>query len=159
MQLTQIINGQVTELILCEACARQRGLFDPQSLAFAEQFFPEELKKKVEEVIRELTTDGVKARPGAAEYDESADSLTRCPVCDFSLADYRKSNRFGCPDCYHIFTAEHAATEQNVTPAQSEASVSPALQRKQLEAKMQAAIESEDYETAAIIRDQLKQLS
>ena len=45
MQLTQIVNGQVTELILCESCARNKGLFDPQSLSFAEKFFPEELKK------------------------------------------------------------------------------------------------------------------
>ena len=54
MQLTQIVNGQVTELILCEECAKKKGLFDPQSLAFAEKFFPEELKKKVEEIVKEL---------------------------------------------------------------------------------------------------------
>ena len=41
MFLTQIVNGQVSELALCEACARAKGLFDPQSLTFAEKFFPE----------------------------------------------------------------------------------------------------------------------
>ena len=54
MQLTQIVNGQITELVLCESCARNKGLFDPQSLSFAEQFFPEEFKKKVEDIVKEL---------------------------------------------------------------------------------------------------------
>ena len=40
MFLTQIINGQVSELALCEACARAKGLFDPT--AEPEETHPEE---------------------------------------------------------------------------------------------------------------------
>ena len=48
MFLTQIVNGQVTELAFCEECARAKGLFDPQALTFAEKFFPEKFKERID---------------------------------------------------------------------------------------------------------------
>ena len=64
MFLTQIVNGQVSELALCEACAREKGLFDPQSLTFAEKFFPEEFRNRVDKLVRELTqSESVAAAP------------------------------------------------------------------------------------------------
>lgn len=157
MQLTQIVNGKVTELILCESCAKNKGLFDPQSLSFAEQFFPEEFKKKVEDLVRELAGDKLAAL--VPNTDNCNDSLTRCPVCDFTLADFRKTGRLGCPDCYNVFAAE--ISENGGAPAdiQENAEESPALRRKKLEQSMQLAIEQEDYETAAKLRDKLKELN
>lgn len=110
MFLTQIINGQVTELALCEACARAKGLFDPQSLTFAEKFFPEELKSKMDNIIRELMEKN-QAPVGAHVGETPHDPLTQCPVCHFTLADYRRTNHLGCPDCYHTFASEIAQSE------------------------------------------------
>lgn len=159
MQLTQIVNGQVTELVLCESCARNKGLFDPQSLSFAEQFFPEEFKKKVEDLVKELA-GGRLPNSETAINSDSADSLARCPVCDFSLEAYRRTGRLGCPDCYNVFAAElhdepgeHQGAE-NISPEQS-----PALTVKKLEQQLQEAIEKEDYEKAAQLRDRIKELS
>ena len=157
MQLTQIVNGKVTELILCESCAKNKGLFDPQSLSFAEQFFPEEFKKKVEDLVRELAGDRFASIVQPSE--NCADSLTQCPVCEFSLADYRKTGRLGCPDCYNVFAREIADEAEGTEEAESKTEESPALMRKRLEQSMQAAIEQEDYETAAKLRDKLKELN
>lgn len=161
MQLTQIMNGEVTELILCESCARKKGLFDPQSLSFAEQFFPEEFKKKVEDLVKELA-DGNMLPGGVAESATAeADSLTRCPVCDFSLETYRRTGRLGCPDCYSVFARELSdipaapvTGETDHTPAES-----PALTLKKMEQELQEAIEKEDYEKAAQLRDRIRELS
>ena len=72
MFLTQIVNGQVSELALCETCAREKGLFDPQSLTFAEKFFPEEFRNRVDKLVRELTqSESVAAAPATPMWKTS----------------------------------------------------------------------------------------
>lgn len=159
MQLTQIVNGQVTELILCEECAKKKGLFDPQSLSFAEKFFPEELKKKVEEIVKELTGHTVNA--GAPESKENTlDMLAECPVCHFTRENHRRTGRFGCPACYDTFEAELKGTlVANDNHAVEESELTPEQLKQQLEKRMKEAIAAEDYETAAALRDKLKELN
>ena len=151
MFLTQIINGQVSELALCESCARAKGLFDPQSLTFAEKFFPEEFKNRVDKLVRELT-QGIPARPGIKQ----GDILTRCPVCGFSVEDYRRTGHLGCPDCYTVFAHEldPAAEMTGQMPGEE----SPAIARARLEKELQQAVAREDYERAATLRDQINSL-
>ena len=154
MQLTQIVNGQITELVLCESCARNKGLFDPQSLSFAEQFFPEEFKKKVEDIVKELA-GGRLTLSEQAQKGNSTDALVRCPVCDFTLETYRRTGRLGCPDCL----AEEKSTVADNAAEPAQATESPALTLKKLEQQLQQAIEKEDYETAAQLRDRIRELS
>ncbi len=156
MFLTQVINSQITELSLCEDCAKKRGIFDPQSLTFAEKFFPEELKKRVDLILRELSAR--KAQPAALPSGDE-DLLTRCPVCDFTLDDYRRSSRLGCPTCYSVFARELGkpidAPDASDMPEGAEEELS---KRAKLEKQLRKAIEREDYETAALLRDELKGL-
>ncbi len=149
--LSQIVNGKVTELHLCEACAKVRGLFDPQSLTFAEKFFPEELRERVDKIVRELSGQ---SGDKPARKVRTADLVSQCPACLFTLDDYRRTGRFGCPDCYTVFARELGsanAPEGDPAPAESE--------RASLERQLREAIEREDYESAARLRDQLKPLS
>ncbi|MBR5522989.1 MAG: UvrB/UvrC motif-containing protein [Akkermansia sp.] len=157
MLLTQIVNGQVSDLALCETCAREKGLFDPQSLTFAEKFFPEEFKAKVDKLVQELAEGKRVEKPST----KRTDVLTKCPVCDFPLETYRKTGRLGCPDCYTVFSRE---LELQTTPGATEAQPqthedAPALSRIALEKQLKEAIAREDYETAAALRDQLKDLT
>lgn len=152
MFLTQIVNGQVTDLVLCADCARKKGLFDPQTLTFSEKFFPEEFKKRVDDIVRELTEG---AEPAAPQEDR--DVLTQCPACGFSLDVFRKTGRFGCPDCYAVFareleTALPAAADDGAEPG-------PADERRELEQALREAIAREDYERAAALRDRLRTLT
>lgn len=151
MFLTQIVNGAVTELVLCEECARQKGLFDPQALTFSEKFFPESLRKRVDDIVRELTEG--KAAP-LAEDAEPCDVLTRCPVCGFTLETFRKTGRLGCPDCYTVFARE---LENDLSAEQEEAA--PVDELRVLEEQLRAAVEQEDYETAASLRDRIRNLN
>ena len=43
MFLTQIANGKLRDVALCQECAKKEGIFDPQQLSIAGQFFPKEL--------------------------------------------------------------------------------------------------------------------
>lgn len=159
MQLTQIVNGQVTELILCEECAKKKGLFDPQSLAFAEKFFPEELKKKVEEIVKELTGSTINL-PAPENSEGALDTLAECPVCHFTREHHRRTGRFGCPACYDTFNAELKGTlVENATGTTDDTNLTPEQLKQQLTKRMKEAIEVEDYETAATLRDKLKELN
>lgn len=156
MLLTQIVNGQVTDLALCETCARAKGLFDPQSLTFAEKFFPEEFKAKVDKLVRELAGGQGEKK----DEKKKTDVLTKCPVCDFPLETYRKTGRMGCPDCYTVFSRELdilAAPEENQEPRPTEEKEDQS--RCSLEKQLHEAIAREDYETAAQLRDKLNKLN
>ncbi len=155
MFLTQIVNAEVTELCLCEACAKERGLFDPQALTFAEKFFPEELKERVDRIVRELSGQA----PGQAPARQlPADLITQCPACGFTLEDYRRTSRLGCPDCYSFFAREFASLSTAQADAPGDDNDAPPS-REKLERQLREAIEREDYESAARLRDELKALS
>ncbi len=154
MFLTQIVNAQVTELCLCESCAKERGLFDPQALTFAEKFFPEELKERVDRIVRELSGQAAGQR---SAHQFPADVITQCPVCGFTLDDYRRTCRMGCPDCYSVFAREFA-TLASVQADAPESRDDAAPSREKLERLLSEAIEREDYESAARLRDELKAL-
>ncbi len=151
MFLTQIVNGQVSELALCESCARAKGLFDPQSLTFAEKFFPEEFKQRVDKLVRELTNNTVTASEPAPPMS----MFDRCPVCGFSMDDYRNTGHLGCPDCYMVFARELDPTANDEIETETEA---PALTKARLQKELQQAIEREDYERAAQLRDEINSL-
>ena len=150
MFLTQIVNGQVSELALCEACARAKGLFDPQSLTFAEKFFPEEFKNRVDKLVRELTQ--AEAGPKTAAV---RNILSKCPVCGFGVEDYRRTGHLGCPDCYTVFARELAPAAELDDEYTEE---SPAVAKARLQKELQQAVQREDYERAARIRDQINAL-
>jgi len=160
--LTQIINGQATELALCEECAKAKGLFDPQSLTLAEKFFPEEFRKRVDKLISELGHAQQQAPNKETPRLPETDSLTQCPTCQFTLEDYRQSGRLGCPDCYQVFAGEidgdaPCPTPENAQTEGSNAPDGPEL-RRSLEQRLQKAIAREDYEEAAKLRDRLREL-
>ena len=157
MFLTQIVNGKVTEMALCEECAKARGLFDPQSLTFAEKFFPQELQRQMDKIVRQLVQGDKeeKHRPAA----EGCDVLTACPVCHFTLEDYRRTNRLGCPDCYTFLASELNAPCEDAEDGETQEQEQPRRSTKDLEAELQQAVEREDYERAAVLRDEIKALN
>ena len=151
MFLTQIVNGQVSELALCEACARAKGLFDPQSLTFAEKFFPEEFKNRLDKLVRELTA----GESSVIKAPAGRNILSSCPVCGFKIDDYRRTGHLGCPDCYSVFARELAPAAVAVEEDSDEPA---AITRARLEKELQQAIACEDYERAATLRDQINTL-
>lgn len=157
MFLTQIVNGKITEMALCEECAKARGLFDPQSLTFAEKFFPQELQRQMDKIVRQLVQGDKddKSQPAA----EGCDVITACPVCHFTLEDYRRTNRLGCPDCYTFLATEIGAPKLEAGGDEPAPQEQPQRSTQALEAELQQAVEREDYERAAELRDEIKALN
>lgn len=75
--LTQIINGQMTTVNLCDACSKAKGVTDETGFGLAEAFLSQT------------------QAPITAE--------TSCPACGFTAAQLKKIGRMGCPECYGTF--------------------------------------------------------
>ena len=90
-----------------------------------------------------------------------------CPKCNMSLAQFSKSGKLGCPACYEAFRpylnevlkSIHANTEH--TGKISKNANEKIKLRRELESlkkELADAIEKQDFENAATIRDKIKAL-
>jgi protein arginine kinase activator len=91
-----------------------------------------------------------------------------CPDCGMTIAQYKKSSLLGCPTCYETFKEEllpiinkvQNNNSQHVgrAPSQMNVDVNRHLQIRRLLKKLESAVSQEQYEQAATLRDQLKDL-
>ncbi len=174
--LTQVVNGEMTELCLCNRCAKDKGLFDPRTLSLAEKFYPENLKQKVDELVREIA---MKAE-GTLGYEIIDDEEVGMPFqsfkhscckrCGFSHEQLMSTQRVGCPECYTFFESgpgkalsdevkEFDELEEVVDfPPLHRVAASVAKRRAFLQEQLKKAIRREDYEQAARLRDEINTL-
>jgi protein arginine kinase activator len=173
IQYTEVIGGVKTEHNYCSQCAKEVD-FGPYSAIFDSDF---PLGKLLSGLL------GV-----AASGDQETQSAPQiiCPTCGTSYEEFIKNSRFGCADCYSVFDLlirdnikqlqgsdthkgkkpkkfrkmeapagrEHAAEPESIRPEQS----SPEEQISLLNARLQDALRREDYETAAVCRDEIRKI-
>ena len=130
---------------LCEACSKEKGVQDPTSFALADLLL------------------GI----GAAEEIEKGAPAKKYAVCGFSQADFKKTGRLGCSECYGTFAeglgsllkAMHKGTEHiGKLPERAQRTMALNQRMRALSENLQKAVAAENYETAASLRDQIKQL-
>ena len=145
--LTQIVGDKMQKLDLCEECAKAKGVNDPAGFALADLML------------------GLGA---AQEIEQAAGGVElKCPRCGFTQADFKKSGRLGCPDCYKTFseglgsllkTMHKGGRHIGKTPEALRASRDHSDRLKLLQKKLAKAIETEKFEEAAQLRDEIKQM-
>jgi protein arginine kinase activator len=148
--LTHIENDKMHKVNLCEDCAKNKGVDNPTSFSLAD-------------------ADLLLGLGAAQEITQTAGGTElKCPRCGFSQADFKKSGRLGCPDCYEVFaeglegllkTMHKGIRHAGKAPEALRQSRDKAERLKLLEKKLAKAIESEDFEQAAKLRDELKELN
>jgi protein arginine kinase activator len=139
-------DGNLKERHLCKGCASKKGyLLDKEKPLL--QMFNEFLKEQVE------------------GEESKKDEELRCSVCGMSWAEFRSIGRFGCEKCYHEFgdrveklISRIQGTTQHVgrKASQDQAMVSLEMEKKRLRQELATAIQKEEYEKAARIRDDLR---
>jgi protein arginine kinase activator len=131
------------EIAVCAECARQRGFSEVETL-----------KASVAEIIADLK----------ARVDER-DSKLVCRSCGMSYAEFKRQARLGCAECYVSFHDELVPLVRRIHGAVQHVGRTASGGRKQAQVKMNvrklreeltSAIQAEDYEKAAALRDQLK---
>jgi protein arginine kinase activator len=171
--LTQIINGQMTTVNLCDACSKAKGVTDEAGFGLAEAFLSSH-------------------PPSSHTAPEPA-----CEACGFTASQLKKIGRMGCPECYNTFRegldnllrAMHKGTTHkgkvpartslipdipppvkrppppasSEPPAQPPPAPQPQLPAKptvvQLREQLENAVREERYEDAAALKKEIDRLN
>jgi len=145
---TEIENNQMTEMHLCEECARKQGG------ALKAPFTWQELLAGLADL--DLAP---KAPPDTDE---------KCSQCGMTYSQFRERARLGCPHCYQSF---HAGLEQllgRIHGSTHHTGKVPSLpagevddrrgELRRLRSDLARAVEEEAFEEAARLRDRIRQL-
>jgi protein arginine kinase activator len=148
VHLTEIVDEQMNELHLCEECARQK------SAQMEPQFGLSELLAGLAEF----------ENPAAKKLETVS---LKCENCGLTYNDFKKMGRLGCGECYSAFKKYLAPLLKKIHGSGQHLGKSPVkaikVSRKKkdlttLRNNLKKAIESEAFEEAAKIRDQIKDL-
>lgn len=138
VHLTQIIDNQIQKIDLCEICAQKKGVTDSEGFSLAEML-------------------------SNANYQSNALNES-CQTCGLTLAEFKKSGRFGCAFCYEDFKSvlKPILDEMHIgnkhigkSPVKYLKGICKEEQIKILKEKLNSAIKCEAYEDAALYRDEL----
>jgi len=144
---TKIDGGEMHKVDLCEECAKTKGVSDPTNFSLADMLL------------------GLGA---AKEVEQSGGPEVKCPKCGFTHADFKKAGRLGCAACYETFSeglesllkTMHKGTRHvGKVPAGLREARDLAERMKSLHQRLAKAIEEENFEAAALLRDEIKQLT
>jgi protein arginine kinase activator len=172
VQLTQMVNGEVTTHHYCMKCAGMMNIVNSPML----DDFP--LAKMLAGLLAIQEND----ETDTAEYMD-----IECPTCHTKYSDIASDSKFGCPDCYDVFdplisdtikqlqgsdhhkdsTAADRAQEdiredvkaditRDIMPSAMDARKTEKLM--ELRRLLKVALANEEYEEAAAYRDQIRDL-
>jgi protein arginine kinase activator len=151
IHLTQVVDGVVKKVHLCEECAAANG-FDIHS------------PMSITDILMGMTgqPETPLVKPIAGGKSEKA-----CPVCHLRQADFKKSGRLGCPACYEAFADQlmpllkvmhRHEQHKGKVPACEQTAMRTSVEVEQLQQQLQEAIEAENYEEAARLRDMIQSI-
>jgi protein arginine kinase activator len=150
INLTQVEHDTKVTLHLCEQCAQEKGIETGTT------------------VLKSTLGTFLSAMGKGTNLPVPADTI-RCPSCDATLRDFRDSGRLGCAQCYQAFSehlrdllrrlhgsSQHVGERYVVPGVNGEASAMSGL--LELRDQLRRAVESENFERAAELRDQIRVL-
>jgi protein arginine kinase activator len=147
--LTHALKGEVSVTHLCQRCAAERGLETTSGTPF-----------------KNMIADYLPAVQQQAAMAQA--ELLQCAFCSMTLKDFRETGRLGCARCYSTFEQSLRALLRRVhgnarhvgrayePPPLDLLRESTAL--GELREQLRRAIAQEEFETAARIRDQIREM-
>ncbi len=152
----QIINNEKTSISLCKECASARGFHSPLGNAQ----FP----------LADILT-GLAASLPLQKQVAQEETIT-CESCGLTFDDFTRQGRFGCGDCYKAFRNRLEMIMRKIHGASMHRGKTPVIEmtgenttenfsireEERLKDELQKAINSEDFERAAELRDKLKSI-
>lgn len=150
VHLKQVVNNQKVVLNLCSACAKRRGFSNPL--------------KNIPFPLADLLTSMV---PTVTSRPDNQLMEQRCSGCGLTYDKFAKTGRLGCGQCFTAFRQPladllrkihgsnlHRGKRQNAAAA----GMDSLKEEARLKDELKAAIENEDFERAAHIRDMIRDL-
>lgn len=144
VHFTQIVNDQTETFHLCSKCAQARGL-------------------KTSPVASQAPLSDFLSEMGAPIFTKATNANVSCSRCGCTFRQFRKTGRLGCAHCYSTFEQEmsallrkiHGSSEHvGIAETQTVAGLTPEeAELLELRRELRKAVESEEYERAAELRD------
>lgn len=152
VHLKKIISGEETEYHLCEHCAKEQGDFIAQAMKAFD----------FNHLLSGLLN--MESPPG---YPAQAQAAPRCEVCGMTYQQFTQVGRFGCPHCYESFASrldpllrriQSSTNHTGKVPRRAGEQVKRRRHLEQLRKQLNHAVATEQYEEAARLRDEIRQL-
>ncbi|MDO5311271.1 MAG: UvrB/UvrC motif-containing protein [Clostridia bacterium] len=152
--MTKIINGYKEEMHLCSECAAESAEY-------------KSMKSDMNVGIGDFLLGiigGNKNKQAAGLSEHNSDV---CPTCHMTYADFLNTGKLGCGDCYTAFESRlmrpirqiHGTCEHvGKVPVRGGGGVVLSKKISKLEEQLNAAVLKQDFETAAKLRDEIKDL-
>lgn len=155
INLVKIINGEKQQIWLCEECAKNIS-----NIPFLSSI-PEGAGFPFQEVLNGLLTGVENVQKNVKEEKPV------CPTCGLTYDEFKKIKKVGCSDCYFVFKNPIKAIIKNASNEKAHKGRIPQRIRnefnqrdrlKSLKKQLQILISNEEYEKAAIIRDEIREI-
>jgi len=147
IQVTQIINNNKHVIYLCQQCAREEGKVLMGSPLSVNDFFSGMM--------------GIPVRPSLSEQQ------LVCDKCGMSYEEFKKRGKLGCENCYNVYGEKlmpilkrlHGNVQYHgKLPKKVSENVKASKEIADLKEQLNNAVEVEEYEKAAELRDKIKVL-
>ncbi len=158
LHFTKIINGEKTEVHLCEKCAQEKGdmfMFNGGS-GFAFNNLLAGL----------LNVDPSFQQPEANPFQQ--EEILQCPHCGMTFPQFLKVGQFGCANCYETFKDQLKPVLRRLQggnlahngkiPKRIGGGIHLRKQIEELKNHLKDSISHEEFEKAAVIRDEIRTL-
>lgn len=147
IQIQRMENNAVNEIRLCLECAGKYGVAGPDG------------KLKIE-LVQE-------ASEFFFEKETKENPSTSCPVCGRNIREIIQEERAGCSTCYESFKTElgrhlhklgYNPVHKGRFPKRFSTWKRILIDKERLEKELKNAIQAENYESAASLRDKIAEL-
>lgn len=148
------VNNKVKELHLCPACAAKKGMgFGLETGAF-----------NISDIVGNMSGYFKDFLPPERK-------TLRCQGCGLKYSEFKETGRLGCPECYAGFepqltelmarihgSSRHTGRAYEGGPALRLSKAEAARRLEELRAALREAVQKEDFEAAARLRDEQHRL-
>lgn len=148
LHITELRQGEATEIHLCETCAKDY-LSQAEEVSSPQPDFQFDQLDESEQ-------------PQVSGADDRV-----CPNCGISFREFRTQGRLGCPHDYVVFESDLIPLIENIhgetqhcgkLPRRAPDSSRRQHQLIRLRSELKVAVEEEDYEQAARLRDEIQEV-
>ena len=153
INLVKVVNGEKQQIWLCEECAKNISSIPFLKPVGEGEGFP------FQEMINGLLSS-------VEEISKKEEELV-CSICGMTFEELKKNGRPGCQECYRIFRdvindkikdSQAGAKHVGRIPKIGGKELLQRNKLKNLKQQLQILIKDEEYEKAAVVRDEIKEI-
>jgi protein arginine kinase activator len=158
LHFTKIINGEKTEVHLCEKCAHEKG----------EMFM---FHSGTGFSINNLLAGLLNVQPSFQQAQQDHfhnEEVLQCDNCKMTFSQFVKIGKFGCANCYETFKDQlkpvirrlHSGnwSHNGKIPKRIGGNIHIRKKLETLKNNLKELIENEEFEKAAVVRDEIRSL-